>query len=146
MSRAKVTDLRVKLMSRAKVTELRVKLMSRARLSKTYLVVSDQSKGDLERSSRDQARQCFASRPQDFQWSTTRTEQGSCLLTIPVLVEGDSFGPAKQYLPGQVTFWRTHADTTYNTAPEPGCIVRQSLSKFYLRQLTEGEQTARERT
>jgi len=91
-------------MSRAKVKELRVKLMSRARLSETYLVVNDQSKGNLELSSRDQARQCFVSRPQDFQWSTTRTEQGSCLLTIPVLVEGDSFGPAKQYLPGQVTF------------------------------------------
>jgi len=28
--------------------------------------------------------------------------------------------------------------STYNTAPERGCIVRQSLSKFYLRQLTEG--------
>jgi len=85
--------------------------MSRARLSETYLVVNDQSKGNLELSSRDQARQYFVSRPQDFQWSTTRTEQGSCLLTIPVLVEGDSFGPAKQYLPGQVTFWKAHAET-----------------------------------
>ena len=71
------------------------KLLPRARLSETSLGVNDQSKGDLERSSRDQARQSFASRPQDLQWSTTRIEQGSCLLTIPILVEGDSFGPAK---------------------------------------------------
>ena len=96
LSRARVTELRVKLLSRVRVTELRVKLLSRARLSETSLGVNDQSKGDLERSSRDQDRQqSFASRPQDFQWSTTRIEQGSCLLTIPILVEGDSFGPAK---------------------------------------------------
>ena len=50
------------LMSRARVTELRVKLLSRARLSETSLDVNDQSKGDLERSSRDQAKQsiCLA--------------------------------------------------------------------------------------
>ena len=35
---------RLELMSRAKVKELRVKLMSRGRLSETYLVVNDQSK------------------------------------------------------------------------------------------------------
>jgi len=35
---------------------------------------------------------------------------------------------------------------TYNATPEPGYIVRQSLLKFYLRQLTEVGQTARERT
>jgi len=103
LSRARVTELRVKLLSRARVTELRVKLLSRARLSETSLVVNDQSKGDLERSSRDQTRQYFASRPQNFQWSTTRTEQGSGLLTIPVLVEGGSFGLAKQHLP-----WTSH--------------------------------------
>ena len=44
MSRAKVTELRAKLMSRARVTELGAKLLSRARLSETYLVVNDQSK------------------------------------------------------------------------------------------------------
>ena len=95
LSRFRVTELRVKLLSRARVTELRVKLLSRVRLSEISLVVNDQSKGDLERSSRDQARQSFASRPQNNQWSTTRIEQGSCLLTIPILVEGNSFGPAK---------------------------------------------------
>jgi len=103
LSRFRVTELRVKLLSRARVTELRVKLLSRVRLSEISLVVNDQSKGDLERSSRDQARQSFASRPQDFQWSTTRTEQGSGLLTISVLAEGSSFGPAKQHLP-----WTSH--------------------------------------
>jgi len=50
---------------------------------------------DLERLSKDQVKQHFASRPWDFQWSTTRTEQGICLLTISVLAEGDSFGQAK---------------------------------------------------
>jgi len=50
---------------------------------------------DLERSSKDQAKQYFASRPQDFQWSTTRTEQGTNLLTISVLAEGIAFGQAK---------------------------------------------------
>jgi len=49
----------------------------------------------LERSSKDQAKQHFASRPQDFQWSTTRTEQGTSLLTISVLAEGGSFRQAK---------------------------------------------------
>ena len=127
-------------MSTTNVTELRVKLMSRARLSKTYLVVSDQSKGDLERSSRDQARQCFASRPQDFQWSTTRTEQGSCLLTIPVLVEGDSFGPAKQYLPGQVTFKKltlrqTRLYGNWNSTPS-GLWKHETIGRQGLRVLS----------
>jgi len=47
--------------------------------------------------------QYFASRPQDFQWGTARTEQGIGLLTIPVLAEGGSFGQAKQHLP-----WTSH--------------------------------------
>jgi len=46
---------------------------------------------DLERSSKDQAKQLIASRPWDFQWSTTRTEQGISLLTISILAEGSSF-------------------------------------------------------
>jgi len=64
---------------------------------------------DLERSSRGQARQHVASRPRDFQGSTTRTEQGIGLLTIPVLVAGGQFGQAKFALsgdsisPGQAT-------------------------------------------
>jgi len=155
MSRARVTELRVKLPSRARVTELRVKLPSRARLSETSLVVNDQSKGDLERSSRDQARQSFASRPQDFQWSTTITEQGSCLLTIPVLAEGDPFGLAKQYLPGQVTFKKL----TLRQTPMVGILETALLLaygnmrpsggrafEFYLQQLTKAGQTTRERT
>ena len=53
-----------------------------------------------ERSSRGQARQQVASRPRDFQRSTTRTEQGISLLTIPVLVAGGQFGQAKFALSG----------------------------------------------
>jgi len=50
-----------------------------------------------------------ASRPRDFQGSSTRTEQGIGLLTIPVLVAGGQFGQAKFALsidsisPGQAT-------------------------------------------
>jgi len=50
-----------------------------------------------------------ASRPRDFQGSTTSTEQGIGLLTIPVLVVSGQFGQAKFALscdsisPGQAT-------------------------------------------
>ena len=96
---------------------------------------------NLERSSKDQAKQHLASRPWDFQWSTTRTEQGTRLLTIPVLAEGDSFGPAKKHLPWTSHFLKnsrcnkllgipTKLCNTYNATPEPGYIVRQSLLSF----------------
>jgi len=96
---------------------------------------------DLERSSKDQAKQSIASRPWDFQWSTTRTGQGIWLLTILVLAEGGSFGQAKQHLSWTSHFLknsRCHKrsgypddqSNTYNATPEPGYIVRQSLGSF----------------
>ena len=71
------------------------------------------AKGDLERSSKDQARQCFAQRPQTSSGASARTEQDIGLLTISALAEGDSFGQAKQYLP-----WTNHllAGSSWNTA------------------------------
>jgi len=95
----RVTGLHLEFVPQDKVTELRFGFVTvRDLLCSQWLVLSD-----LERSSKDQARQHFASRPQDFQWSTTRTEQGICLLTIPVLAEDGSLGQAKQHLP-----WTSH--------------------------------------
>jgi len=96
---------------------------------------------DLERSSKDQAKQSIASRPQDFQWSTTRTEQGTSLLTISVLAEGSSFWTSQiatpldkslfeiLTLPQEIGIPR-RPENTYNATPEPGYIVRQSLRNF----------------
>jgi len=91
------------LISWNRATELRLTLIPRVRLSELHFVISevnDLSDAALERTSRDQARQQVASRPRDFQRSTTRTEQGIGLLTIPVLAAGGQFGQAKFALSG----------------------------------------------
>ena len=67
LSRAKATELRVELLSRAKATELRVELVSLFFSYKRILVHEfarphkfAEVLSDLERSSKDQARQYFA--------------------------------------------------------------------------------------
>ena len=101
--RGRVTMICLILISWNRATELRLTLIPRVRLSELHFGISevnDLSDAALERTSRDQARQQVASRPRDFQRSTTRTEQGIGLLTIPVLAAGGQFGQAKFALSG----------------------------------------------
>ena len=112
---------------------------------------------DLERSSKDQAKQSIASRPQDFQWSTTRTEQGTNLLTISVLTEGSSFWTSQIAIPLDKSLFEELTlpqEIGIPRRPEQHlqCNTRAWLHckaepwKFYLQQLTEMGQTDGERT
>jgi len=95
-----VTELHLVFVSQDKVTELRFEFVSRGRLSETYFVVNDQSKATWNARQRIKPGSTL---PRDLRWSTTRTEQGIGLLTIPVLAESGSFGQAKRHLP-----WTSH--------------------------------------
>ena len=129
MSRDRVTELCVELLSWARMTEPPVKFLASDRTPRWASVTAQcdrtphrviwhgpvwqdsasshlshrSAKGDLERSSKDQARQCFARRPQTSSGVSARTEQDIGLLTISALAEGDSFGQTKQYLPWTIS-------------------------------------------
>ena len=103
MSRARVTELRVKLLSRARVTEPRVKLLSRARV--TELRVEFVS---LEVSYKRILVHEFT-RPHKFADHSALDKS---------LVEELTLTHVRRVC------------STYNATPEPGYIVRQSLLSF----------------
>jgi len=118
--------------------------MSRARLSETYLVVNDQSKATWNARQRIKLSSILPRDPKTSSGTLQELNKASAFWRYQFLQRAAHLDKPNSISPGQVTFWRTHADTRPQGAQHLQCNTRAWLhckaepSEFYLRQLTRG--------